>query len=94
MGDGGDLKLLEWLNKYTFPVESQFKNIEFAKKAYSRVVKRQLQNGTTYCSYFGTIHTEATKVLAEECLKQGMRALVGKVCMDMNAPEYYIETTQ
>lgn len=94
MGNGGDMKLLDWLKEYTFPVEAKFNDIEFARKVYPKVVQRQLQHGTTYCSYFATIHTEATKLLADECIKQGQRALVGKVNMDMNAPEYYIEKTK
>lgn len=33
-----DLPLLGWLNKYTFPTESRFKDVDFARKVYNRVV--------------------------------------------------------
>ncbi len=35
-----DLPLLEWLNKYTFPIESNFRDTNFAKKVYKKVVVR------------------------------------------------------
>lgn len=37
-GTGLDLTLLQWLNTYTFPVESRFEDLEFARKVYTQVV--------------------------------------------------------
>ena len=37
-GTGYDLPLLQWLEKYTFPSESRFRNKEFAQDAYRKVV--------------------------------------------------------
>lgn len=37
-GTGYDLPLLDWLEKYTFPSESRFRNVEFAQVAYRKVV--------------------------------------------------------
>ena len=37
-GTGYDLPLLDWLEKYTFPSESRFRNVEFALVAYRKVV--------------------------------------------------------
>lgn len=37
-GTGYDLPLLQWLEKYTFPSESRFRNKEFAEHAYRKVV--------------------------------------------------------
>jgi guanine deaminase len=92
-GNGLDRPLLQWLTAYTFPAEAKFSSTEFASRVYKRVVERFLRFGTTTCTYFGTIHAPATKVLAEWALKYGQRALVGKVCMDRNSPENYIEKT-
>lgn len=33
-----DLPLLCWLNKYTFPTEARFSDLQFAKEVYERVV--------------------------------------------------------
>lgn len=37
-GIGLDLPLLGWLNKYTFPTEARFSDLDFANEVYTRVV--------------------------------------------------------
>ena len=37
-GKGLDHGLLDWLNKYTFPTEAKFQELEFAKNAYRKIV--------------------------------------------------------
>ena len=65
-GLGLDLPLLEWLNKYTFPMERRYgEDLQFAKKAYEAVVKSTLNHGTTTASYFATIDVDASLILAE-----------------------------
>lgn len=90
-GTGMDLPLLEWLEKYTFPSEAKFANAAFARNAYKRSVKRHLQCGTTFASYFATIHDASSVILAEVITECGQRAHVGKVSMDRNSPSYLIE---
>ena len=92
-GTGMDLGLLEWLNKYTFPTESKFKDEVFARYAYEKSVKRHLKCGTTCAAYFATLHLNASKVLADVIQASGQRSLVGKVNMDRNSPDFYIEPT-
>ncbi|XP_043920323.1 guanine deaminase isoform X3 [Protopterus annectens] len=92
-GTALDLPLLDWLNKYTFPVEAKFDDLSFAKDVYTKVVKRTLKNGTTTACYFATIHTDSSLLLADITNTFGQRALVGKVCMDFNiAHQKYKET--
>ncbi|XP_040012211.1 guanine deaminase [Xiphias gladius] len=94
-GTALDMPLLQWLNTYTFPVESRFKDLEFANRVYTEIVKRTLRNGTTTACYFATIHTDASLLLAQITNDFGQRALVGKVCMDRNnAVEDYKENLQ
>ncbi|KAM7391840.1 hypothetical protein PAMP_022496 [Pampus punctatissimus] len=94
-GTALDMPLLQWLNTYTFPVESRFKDLEFAKKVYTQVVRRTLKNGTTTACYFATIHTDASLLLGQIANDFGQRALVGKVCMDRNnSVKHYKETRQ
>jgi len=92
-GCGFDLPLLEWLNKYTFPAESKFSDVEHAKRVYEAVVDKTLAHGTTTACYFATIWTESSYLLADICRKRGQRAFVGKVSMDRNSPDFYVETT-
>ncbi|XP_070760880.1 guanine deaminase [Enoplosus armatus] len=94
-GTALDMPLLQWLNTYTFPVESRFKDLEFANRVYTTVVKRTLRNGTTTACYFATIHTDASLLLGQIANAFGQRALVGKVCMDRNnSVKHYKETSQ
>ncbi|KAM9955657.1 hypothetical protein ACTFIW_002297 [Dictyostelium discoideum] len=93
-GTGTDLPLLKWLEKYTFPVESKFKDLVFAENVYGKVVDRMLRHGTTTCCYYATIHLEASELLAEIVSKRGQRAFIGKVCMDRHSPDHYVETTE
>ncbi|GAA6109839.1 guanine deaminase [Tachysurus ichikawai] len=85
-----DLPLLDWLKIYTFPVELRYKDLDFAKDVYTKVVKRTLCNGTTTACYFATIHTDASLLLGQIADDFGQRALIGKVCMDRNSmvPDY------
>lgn len=91
VGTALDIPLYDWLNTYTFPTESKFSDLEFAKNVYQDVVSTLLVNGTTTALYFATVHKEASLLLAEICAKKGQRGLVGKVVMDNpeQTPEYY-----
>ncbi|KAI9501565.1 amidohydrolase family protein [Coemansia spiralis] len=93
LGIGHDLPLMDWLNKYTFKHESEFKDNQWARKMYTEVINRVVRNGVTFAAYYGTIHVEATCILAEVIRSVGQRAYVGKVCMDANSPDYYSEST-
>lgn len=88
-----DLPLLDWLQTYTFPCEARFADLEFARIAYEKSVRRHLKYGTTFASYFATIHNSAAKVLVDVVATLGQRAHVGKVSMDRNSPPFYIEET-
>ena len=41
------LQLLDWLENVTFPRESMFKDVKYAKKVYEKVVKRTLNLGVS-----------------------------------------------
>lgn len=81
-GTALDIPLYDWLNTYTFPIESKFSDLDFAKDVYEEVVSTLLANGTTTALYFATVHKEASLLLAELCANKGQRGLVGKVVMD------------
>ncbi|PVH73351.1 guanine deaminase [Cadophora sp. DSE1049] len=85
----GKSTLLDWLNTYTFPMESSLSDSAKAKKVYSRVIERTLSHGTTTASYYATISVPSTNLLADLCLEKGQRAFIGRCCMDSLAPDYY-----
>ncbi len=90
-GTALDIPLYDWLNTYTFPLESRFADLTFATQVYEDVVGTLLANGTTTALYFATVHREASLRLAEICAAKGQRGLIGKVVMDDPAqnPDYY-----
>jgi len=92
-GIGTNRPLLEWLNEFTFPFEARCKELDWATKVYNAVVGRTLRAGTTTAVYFATLHNEASLELARICDEKGQRAFVGRVSMDRNSPDFYVEKT-
>ncbi|KAK0239932.1 hypothetical protein EDD85DRAFT_467981 [Armillaria nabsnona] len=91
IGSGQQYELLDWLSNVTFPMETKFADPNFARDIYPSVVRRIINNGTTTCCYYGTLHLEATKLLADIIKFYGQRAFVGKCSMDRNCPDDYVE---
>lgn len=91
LGTALDVPLEDWLQRYTFPLESRYADLAFAETVYSDLVATLLAHGTTTAVYFATIHLPATQRLAEICLSAGQRAFVGRVGMDHpeQCPDFY-----
>lgn len=81
-----DLELIDWLNTYTFVEEAKYKDLEYAEKGYGIFVDDLVKTTTTRACVFGTLHSEATKILMDKLEEAGMVAYVGKVNMDRNSP--------
>ncbi|HLQ73017.1 MAG TPA: guanine deaminase [Bacillota bacterium] len=94
VGLGMDMELMPWLNTYTFPEEAKYKDVSYADKVYSQVVKSLWKNGTTRSVIFGSIHRESTNRLIDMMIEAGLSAYVGKVNIDRNAPDFYMETLE
>ncbi|MGM9629225.1 amidohydrolase family protein [Butyricicoccus sp.] len=88
-----DLQLLDWLNTYTFPEETKFADLEYARHAYAMFVRELKQGATTRACIFATIHVPATVLLMDELERSGLCTYVGKVNMDRNSPEGLVEST-
>jgi len=93
-GLGLGIPLLQWITKYTYPLEARFADPEFAQGATESVVRETLRQGTTTAAYYASIHLDASVKLADAAERLGQRAVVGKVAMDTNSPNYYSETTE
>ncbi len=87
-------QLLEWLNQYTFPVESQYHCPDYAAKMSAFFLHQLLSNGTTTALVFGTVHKQSVDSLFSAAQQLDMRLIAGKVMMDRNAPEYLTETPE
>lgn len=92
-GMGYDKELIPWLETYTFPEESKFKDIDYASKIYKEFTDELYKEGTTRAVIFATIHVEATELLMNFLEEKGICAYVGKVNMDRNCPKMLKENS-
>ena len=93
-GLGMDMELLDWLNVHTFPEEAKYADLDYAQRAYEIFVRDLARSATTRISLFATIHREATELLMELLERsRGVKALVGKLNMDRNSPDYLREAS-
>lgn len=86
-GLGMDLELLEWLNTHTFPEESRYQELDYARKAYGIFAEALKKSATARAVVFGTVHVPATEYLMEELEATGLVTYVGKVNMDQNCAD-------
>ena len=90
-GTSMDLELMDWLNRYTFPEEEKYENLEYAEKAYSLFVSALKKGATTRACIFATRHRYATELLMKLMEESGLVSYVGKVNMDRGASEKLTE---
>ena len=93
-GTGMNKELLDWLQDYTYKLEKDLADPEYAHRVYSRYVEDLCKYGTLGACAFATSSTVGTECLFEEFKKVGIRGFVGKVNMDCNAPDFIIEEAQ
>jgi len=87
-------RLLEWLNKYTFPTEARFDDPEHAREVAEFFLDELLRNGTTTAMVMPTIHPTSVDALFSAAQKRNMRLITGKVLMDRHAPDNLRDTPQ
>ena len=92
-GVGYDRQLLDWLERYTFPLEARYEDAAFAQRVWKAFLTRLWAGGTLRFSAFATVHKAAAWRLMELTEQAGLCALVGKVNMDRNAPDSLLEDT-
>ena len=83
-------QLLEWLDRYTFPTEAKFRDIDYARTIASFFLDELLRNGTTTALVLTTIFSHSVDVLFEEAQRRDMRLIAGQVLMTRNAPDYLL----
>ena len=86
-----DLELMDWLNRYTFPEEEKYEDLEYAEKAYGMFVDALKNGATTRACIFATRHRYATELLMKLMEESGLVSFVGKVNMDREASKALTE---
>ncbi|MER3434872.1 MAG: guanine deaminase [Leptolyngbya sp. ERB_1_1] len=87
-------QLLEWLEKFTFPVERKFRDKAYCEQIAPIFIDQLLRNGTTTALVLAAVFPESVEALFEESDRRKMRLIAGKVMMDRNAPDFLKDTAQ
>ncbi|MBU2992725.1 guanine deaminase [Octadecabacter sp. 1_MG-2023] len=88
------LRLIDWLNTYTFPEEMRFADPDYCDKIAGRSLDLALAHGTTTLTSFCTIHPASVDAFLGAAAKRNMAVVAGKTCMDRNAPDGLQDTAQ
>ena len=86
--------LLDWLHKYTFIAEQNFKDADHARVTAKIFLRESIRCGTTTSAVFCTVDPTSVDAFFEESEKLNMRNIAGKVLMDRNAPAELLDTPQ
>ena len=87
-------QLLDWLNKYAYPVEQRFSDPAHAQEVAGFFADELLRNGTTTALVFATVHPASVDAIFEAAKKRNMRLIAGKVLMDCNCPQELSDTAE
>ncbi|MCA8960897.1 MAG: amidohydrolase family protein, partial [Planctomycetes bacterium] len=83
--------LIDWLRDHIFKEEAANEDPEIARDRAARCFQELLRSGTTACAAYSSVHTRATEIAFEEAERAGVRAIIGKVLMDREAPSELLE---
>ena len=83
----GGRNLLDWLERYTFPAEKRFAEVERAFEVAEFFLDELLRNGTTTAQVLGTVHKQSVDMFFRAAAERGLRMIAGKTLMDRNCPE-------
>jgi len=87
-------RLMDWLERYTYPAEAAFADAAHARETAHRFVGALLAHGTTTALVFATVHPQSVDALFEAALARDMRLVGGKVLMDRGAPDNLLEDAE
>ena len=80
------LPLLRWLDEVIFPAETAWRNPDDARKDARCAITTMLHAGTLGCAAYLTSHATGFDAVQNALAEIPMRAIVGRVIMDRNAP--------
>ena len=87
-------ELLDWLNTYTFPEESKFRDAQHSRRIARLFLDEMVRHGTTTVAAYCSVHRQSAEAFFAEAYERDMLVIAGKVMMDRNAPETVQDTPQ
>lgn len=86
--------LIEWLQRHTFPCETQFDDPDIARRTAEFFLDQCFLNGVTSASVYCTVHPQSVTSFFEAASQRNACMTAGKVCMDRNAPAGLSDSAQ
>ncbi len=90
----GKGELLEWLDKYIFPLEAKFSEKYFAEDSTKLFFKYLISKGTTTAVMYSSPQKQACEIAFEIADESLVRAYIGLPLMDRNTPEILVQNTE
>lgn len=90
----GEGELLEWLNRYIFPLEAKFSEKYFAEDSTKLFFKHLVSKGTTTAVMYSSPHKQACEMAFEIADESLIRAYIGLPLMDRNTPDILVQDTE
>lgn len=87
-------KLLEWLDDYVFPGESEYADEDYARENLSFFLDEVIKNGTTTAVSYGPLFYNATDIFFAELAKRNMRFITGNILMDNEKSSFKLSTQE
>jgi guanine deaminase len=87
-------ELLDWLNTYTFPEETKFRDAQHGRRIARLFLDEVIRHGTTTVAAYCSVHKQSADAFFAESHARNMLNIAGKVMMDRNAPEGVLDTPQ
>ena len=87
-------QLLDWLNTYTFPAETQYADPAHSATMAGKFFDQITAHGTTTAVAYCSVHKTSADAFFTEAARRNMRMIGGKVMMDRNAPDGLRDTPQ
>lgn len=81
------MSLLDWLDQVTFPNEARWADADYAGAMTDRVIDQLLSVGTTSFAAYATVHHESARRALSCAARRGLRAVIGQVLIDQEAPD-------
>ncbi|MDP3895820.1 MAG: guanine deaminase [Mesorhizobium sp.] len=85
-------ELLDWLNTYTFPEETKFRDAQHGRRIARLFLDEVIRHGTTTVAAYCSVHRQSAEAFFEESHQRNMLNIAGKVMMDRNAPDGVLDT--
>jgi len=87
-------ELLDWLNTYTFPEETKFRDAQHGRRIARLFLDEMVRHGTTSVVAYCSVHKASAEAFFAESHARDMLNIAGKVMMDRNAPDGVLDTPQ